>query len=147
MHDARAGSASTARTAPAYRPVVVRAMRAGDNTRGRPTPKHMRRSISSGDSPTSGAAPECPIFLAAESPELLLPCYSNQWTGLFSAELGGRLISPEQDLWIRADRLDSRYRSFNPKVPGSRPGRPTINRQVKPMKVVFRLALILPDCY
>ena len=86
----------------------------------------MRRSISSDDSPTSGGAPECPIFLSAESPELLLLCYSNQWTGLFSAEVGGRLISPEQDLWIRPDRLDSRYRSFNPKVPGSRPGRPTI---------------------
>jgi hypothetical protein len=33
-----------------------------------------------------------PMLLPAESPELLLPCYSNQWTGLFSAELGARLL-------------------------------------------------------
>jgi hypothetical protein len=58
-------------------------------------------------------------------PELLLPCYSNQRTRLISAQLGGRLTSPELVLWIRTDRLDIRCRSFNPKVPGSRPGRPT----------------------
>ena len=49
-----------------------------------------------------------------------------------SAELGGRLSSPELVLWTRADFLDSRCRSFDPRVPGSRPGRPTRNDRLNP---------------
>ena len=46
--------------------------------------------------------------------------------------------SPEQGLWIRADRLDSRYRSLNPKVPGSRPGRPTCSLSRAPWPIIRR---------
>ena len=60
-------------------------------------------------------------------PVLLLSCYCFVWIREHVSGLAGLGTRLEQGRWKQPNALDERGPPFNPKVPGSRPGRPTTN--------------------